>query len=70
MACEADSRGRTGYEEADFEQPKIYREAFAAAAKIIAQPFVEQGLEGTAIADAIKRHRIEVIKQVRQPYRT
>ena len=70
LACEADSRGRTGYEEADFDQPKIYREAFTAAAKIIAQPFVEQGLEGTAIADAIKRERIEVIKQVRQPYRS
>ena len=68
LACEADSRGRTGYEDADFDQPKIYREAYAAAAKIDAKPFVEKGLEGTAIANAIKNKRIAVIKQVRHPY--
>jgi tRNA nucleotidyltransferase (CCA-adding enzyme) len=68
LACEADSRGRTGYEDAEFEQPEIYRKAFAAAAKIDARPFIEQGLEGSAIADAIRRERIKVIKQVRKPY--
>jgi len=68
VACEADSRGRTGYEDTEFDQPKIFREAFAAAAKIDAKPFIEQGLQGTAIADAIKQARIEVIKQARQPY--
>ena len=68
LACEADSRGRPGFEDVDYDQPKIYREAFAAAAKITAQPFVEQGLQGTDIAEAIKRERIAVIKQVRAPY--
>lgn len=68
LACEADSRGRTGYEDADFDQAKIYREAFAAASKIEAKPFIEKGLEGSAIADAIRQKRILEIKQVRQPY--
>ena len=68
IACEADSRGRTGYEDAKFEQPEIYRKAFAAAEKINAKPFIEQGMQGTEIADAIKQARIDVIKQVRLPY--
>jgi len=68
IACEADSRGRTGFENAHFDQPSIYREAFVAAQKITSQPFVEQGLEGTDIADAIKKERINVIKQARAPY--
>ena len=68
LACEADSRGRTGFENAEFDQPAIYRKAFDAATKITAQPFLEQGLKGTEIADAIRKARIEVIKAVRQPY--
>ncbi|MDH5392395.1 MAG: multifunctional CCA addition/repair protein [Gammaproteobacteria bacterium] len=69
LACEADSRGRTGFENAAFDQPTIYRVAFAAAQKITAQPFLQQGLKGTDIADAIRQCRIESIKQARQPYR-
>ena len=68
LACEADSRGRTGFEDRDFEQPTIYRKAFAAAKDITAQPFLAQGLKGPAIAEAIRTARIAVIKEVRQPY--
>lgn len=68
LACEADSRGRTGFEDKDFLQPAIFRTAFKAAAEITAKPFVDQGLKGPAIADAIRHERIEVIKQAREPY--
>lgn len=68
LACEADSRGRTGFENADFLQPAIFRDAFAATSKITAKPFVEQGLKGTEIADAIRTARIEAIKKAREPY--
>jgi tRNA nucleotidyltransferase (CCA-adding enzyme) len=66
LACEADSRGRPGYEERVFDQPRIYREAFAAASAIEAAPFVEQGLEGKAIAEAIHRARLTAVSQVRR----
>ncbi|MDH5518543.1 MAG: multifunctional CCA addition/repair protein [Gammaproteobacteria bacterium] len=69
LACEADSRGRTGFEQATFDQPTIFREAFAAAQKINAQPFLQQGLKGPAIADAIRKARIDCIKQARSAYR-
>ena len=68
LACEADSRGRTGFEEAKFDQPTIYRLAFAAAKEVTAKPFLEQGLKGPEIADAMRVARIKAIKQARQPY--
>ena len=68
LACEADSRGRTGFENKTFDQPAIYREAFAAAQQITAKPFLEQGLKGPAIAEAIKKARIAVIAETRAPY--
>ena len=68
LACEADSRGRTGFENIDYTQPVIFRDAFKAAAQITAQPFVKQGLKGPEIAEAIRKARIEAIKIARQPY--
>jgi len=68
IACEADSRGRTGFEDSEFNQPKIFHEAFAAATTIDAKPFIDQGLQGTDIADAIKKARIKAIKRARKPY--
>lgn len=68
LACEADSRGRTGFENKDFDQPTIFREAFAAANTITAKPFLEQGLKGPDIAEAMRIARIAAIKQARLPY--
>ena len=64
LACEADSRGRPGYEERVFAQPRIYRDAYAAAAAIEAGPFVEQGLQGKAVAEAMHKARLTAISRV------
>ncbi len=66
LACEADSRGRTGYEDQHYEQPDIYRRAFRAANAILAKEFVAQGLKGKAIKEAVARARIKAIKQARK----
>jgi len=68
LACEADSRGRPGYEDQDFEQPTIFREAFAAAAAIDAGELAQQGLQGEAIAEELRRLRLAAVKQARAPY--
>jgi tRNA nucleotidyltransferase (CCA-adding enzyme) len=65
LACEADSRGRTGYEEMDFEQPGIYRRAFKAAQAINPKSLVEQGLKGKEIKEALYKQRINAVKQAR-----
>lgn len=66
LACEADSRGRTGYENQDFNQPLIYRAVFAAANKINAKTLVAQGLKGKAIKEELNKQRIDAIHQIRQ----
>lgn len=62
LACEADSRGRPGYEDRDFEQPRIMRRAFAAAAAVNAKAIAAEGLEGPAIGEAIRQRRLEAIR--------
>ncbi|MCW9031441.1 MAG: multifunctional CCA addition/repair protein [Gammaproteobacteria bacterium] len=65
LACEADSRGRTGYEDQYFEQPEIYRNVFNAAKAIDAKALVSQGLKGKAIKDELSKQRIQAIKKIR-----
>ncbi|HKK07227.1 MAG TPA: multifunctional CCA addition/repair protein [Gammaproteobacteria bacterium] len=70
LACEADARGRPGYEERDFDQPKILRAAHAAAMDIDASAAAAEakaaGLTGPAIGEAVKRKRLEAIKTSRR----
>lgn len=61
-ACEADARGRRGREEISYDQAHRMRMALAAAAKITAQPFVEQELTAEALGEAIRMARISAIK--------
>lgn len=65
LACEADSRGRTGFENSSFEQPKIYRKVFKAAKIINAKELVAQGLKGKEIKDELAKQRLLAIKQAR-----
>jgi tRNA nucleotidyltransferase (CCA-adding enzyme) len=64
LACEADSRGRTGFEDKQFDQPVIIRRAYHAAEQINAREVVEQGFNGKAVGDELHRLRIEAIKQL------
>lgn len=64
LACEADSRGRPGFEDAHFEQPDILRRARDAAAAINAQDLVKQGLTGSAIGQQLDRLRAEAIQNI------
>ena len=70
LACEADSRGRPGYEDQQFDQPTIFRRAYAAAAAIDAGALAQQGLRGDAIAEELARQRLAVIQLARAPFVT
>ena len=66
LACEADSRGRTGYEEQHFEQPEIFRKVFNAANAINAKELVALGLKGTEIKNELAKQRVAAIKKSRE----
>ncbi len=61
LACEADARGRPGFEARDFDQPRILRARFQAAATIEARDLTAQGLSGTQIGAALRKARIAAI---------
>lgn len=65
LACEADSRGRTGFEDDDFTQPGIYRKVFNAANNINAKELVQKGLKGKEIKEELHKQRIQAIKKIR-----
>ena len=65
LACEADSRGRTGYEDQVFEQPEIYRKVFKAANAIDTKSLVEQGFKGKKIKEELYKLRIKAIHDIR-----
>lgn len=61
IVCTADKRGRLHHEHDAYPQADYLRAARTAATAITAQPFVEQGLRGPAIGEAVRRARIATI---------
>jgi tRNA nucleotidyltransferase (CCA-adding enzyme) len=65
LSCEADARGRTGYEESAYPQADYFRQCFRAASTIDTSNLSSQGLAGPAIAAAIQQLRINAIMKIR-----
>jgi len=62
LACEADSRGRTGLETKNFKQPKIFRDYFKAANEVDYSKLQNQNLQGKEFADKLTLIRVKAIK--------
>ncbi len=62
LACEADSRGRPGFEELPHEQPDIFRQAFRITAAVAAKDVVAAGYSGKAVGEELRCRRIAAIK--------
>lgn len=69
-ACEADARGRKGYEDKPYPEAGIFRHAYAAACAVdssaVARECETRGQKGEAIKDAIRLARIKAIGSVLQ----
>jgi tRNA nucleotidyltransferase (CCA-adding enzyme) len=61
FACEADARGRPGFEDAPRPETALFRTAFAAALGVTAKELVAQGLQGERIREELHRRRIQAI---------
>ncbi len=66
IACEADARGRTGYEDRPYPQADRFRRALAAAQSVdttrIAHTAQADGLSGEAVGERIHAQRLTAIK--------
>lgn len=63
LACQADIRGRPGYEDDPYPQAEILRTALRAYNSVDAQPLVATGLKGEAIAQELHKRRVQAIAQ-------
>lgn len=61
LACEADARGRKGLEDTDYSQARRFRAIQAAASRIDTRSLPIKDLEGSEVAAAIRRLRIEAV---------
>ena len=68
LACEADSRGRAGWERNAYPQREYLLSAREAAASVKPAPEDLAGLSGTAIAQLISRRRLDAVTAVRARY--
>jgi tRNA nucleotidyltransferase (CCA-adding enzyme) len=69
LACEADARGRPGFEERPYPQADWLRMARQTAAAVPVEPLLQQGLRGEALGRALRRARIEAVKARRSELR-
>ncbi|MDF3982714.1 multifunctional CCA addition/repair protein [Luteibacter sp. PPL201] len=67
LACLADKRGRLGSESASYPQADYLRACRAAAASVTSRPFVDKGLQGPAIGEAMKTAQVAAIAAVPKP---
>ena len=64
LACEADARGRLGFEGRDYPQASLLRDAYTAAAAVDSGAIAKLH-SGAKIATAIGKARLDAIRQVR-----
>ncbi|MEW6354024.1 MAG: multifunctional CCA addition/repair protein [Pseudomonadota bacterium] len=65
LACKADIRGRPGYEDDPYPQADVFRAALRAYNSVDARPLAAAGLKGEAIAQELRRLRIQAISRVK-----
>lgn len=65
LACEADARGRLGFEERDYPQAALAQRYFEAAQAVDVQQVIADGFEKQAIREQLNKRRAKAIRLVK-----
>ena len=68
LCCEADARGRTGFEDRDYPSADYLRAALSKANDISIADLVKSGIEGAEIGRQLSLRRIACIAELKQTY--
>jgi tRNA nucleotidyltransferase (CCA-adding enzyme) len=68
LSCIADSRGRAGLEHVPYQQADYFRETLKAAIDIDIRSIVSEGFEGKALAEKIRKIRINKISKIKKNF--
>lgn len=63
VACEADARGRLGFEEREYPQRELLERALEDTREVDVAPLLERGLKGKEIGEAIRQVRAQRLAQ-------
>jgi tRNA nucleotidyltransferase (CCA-adding enzyme) len=63
LACEADAKGRTGFENFPYPQAELLSGAARAAASVDTSAILDSELKGSQIGEAIRRLRIKAVAE-------
>ncbi len=66
--CESDKRGRLGLSETDYPQGDLLRAAYLAAIEVKAAAFIADGLQGPAIAEAMRKSRVQAVAAIKSGF--
>ncbi len=64
-ACQADYRGRSGYEDREYPQAEYLRRAFEKISGIDTRALLKENMSGDEIASALKEVRINILKKLK-----
>jgi len=64
LACEADARGRTGFENTSYPQAELFMQAAKAGAAVDPSAILASGLQGPEIGAAIRQLRVTAVANV------
>ncbi|MBS4051320.1 MAG: multifunctional CCA tRNA nucleotidyl transferase/2'3'-cyclic phosphodiesterase/2'nucleotidase/phosphatase, partial [Methylomonas sp.] len=67
-ACEADARGRTGFEEAEYPQAEYIKKAAQTALAVDTRQVLQDNLRGAQIGAAIQKLRSQAVNSFKQQY--
>ncbi len=70
LACEADARGRVGFEERHYPQAEYLREVLSVAMSVTAADVVDPELQGPEIGRAMDEERVKRLNALRGPGKT
>ena len=66
LACEADARGRAGFEARAYPQADWFRQMLAASQQVDVQAVIAAGFQGEQIRTQLHQRRAEAIRQIQQ----
>lgn len=68
LCCEADARGRTGFNERDYPQANFFRAALSAAQQVDSTSIQACGLSGQAFGDEVNRQRLQQLIELKKAH--
>ena len=69
LTCKADARGRTTFEESEYNNAEYIWQAYEASAKVDIKAIVAKGYQGKAIKEQTEQQRISVIQAFKRFYK-